>query len=65
MDKLLIFLMIILFAVGVTSQTIFQSDGLQSDSINMKDKTQTIIEEANTEMDNFINGGVSEQGGGA
>jgi len=60
MDKLLIFLMIILFAVGVTSQTIFQSDGLQSDSINMKDKTQTIIEEANTEMDNFINGGVSE-----
>ena len=57
MDKLLIFLMIILFAVGVTSQTIFQSDGLQSDSINMKNKTQTIIDEANTTMDDFSNGG--------
>jgi len=48
--------MIILFAVGVTSQTIFQSDGLQSDSINMKNKTQTIIDEANTTMDDFSNG---------
>ena len=56
MDKLLILLMVILFAVAVTSQTIFQEGGLQQDSIDMKNKTQTIIQDANTTMDNFSNG---------
>ncbi len=53
MDKLLVLLMIVLFAVGLTSITIFQSDGLQQDALTMKDSTLTIIKDANTQMDTF------------
>lgn len=54
MDKLLVLLMIVLFAVGLTSITIFQSDGLQQDALTMKTSTQSIVKDAETQMDEFI-----------
>ncbi len=53
MDKLLVLLMIVLFAVGLTSITIFQSDGLQQDALTMKDSTLGIIKEADQQMNDF------------
>jgi len=45
--------MIVLFAVGLTSITIFQSDGLQQDALTMKDSTLGIIKEADQQMNDF------------
>lgn len=53
MEKLLILLMVVLFAVGLTSQTIFDNDGMQADAVEMKDNTQAIIGDANTQMETF------------
>jgi hypothetical protein len=53
MEKLLILLMVVLFAVGLTSQTIFDEDGMQADAEDMKDNTQEIIGDANEQMENF------------
>lgn len=55
MDKLLILLMIILFGVAVTNQTIFADEGLQNDAAEMKSSTQSIVQQANTTMKNFGN----------
>ncbi|MEK5217701.1 hypothetical protein [Psychrobacillus sp. FSL H8-0487] len=53
MEKLLILLMIVLFAVGLTSQTIFDDEGMQADAVEMKDNTQEIIGAANDQMAQF------------
>ncbi|EFV75040.1 MULTISPECIES: hypothetical protein [Cytobacillus] len=53
MEKLVILLMILLFAVGLTSKTIYEDNGVQSDAMDMKDNTQTIIKNANTQMSQF------------
>lgn len=53
MEKLLILLMIVLFAVGLTSKTIFDDNGMQKDAVEMKDNTQKIIGDANEQMANF------------
>lgn len=53
MEKLLILLMIVLFAVGLTSQTIFDNNGMQADAVEMKDNTQKIIGDANKQMEIF------------
>lgn len=45
--------MVVLFAVGLTSQTIFDDKGMQSDAVEMKNNTQKIIGEANTQMESF------------
>jgi len=45
--------MIVLFAVGLTSITIFQSDGLQQDALSMKGSTQGIIDDAEEQMNDF------------
>ncbi len=55
MEKLLILLMIVLFAVGLTSKTIFDDNGMQKDAVEMKDNTQKIIGDANEQMANFRN----------
>ena len=57
MEKLLILLMIVLFAVGLTSQTIFDDEGMQADAADMKDNTQEIIGNANDQMTSFGTGG--------
>ena len=61
MEKLLILLMIVLFAVGLTSQTIFDDEGMQSDADEMKTNTQNIIGNANHQMTDF--GGTTPTGG--
>ncbi|MEK5217702.1 hypothetical protein [Psychrobacillus sp. FSL H8-0487] len=53
MEKLLILLMIVLFAVGLTSQTIFDDEGMQADAVDMKDNTQEILGDANAQMAQF------------
>lgn len=53
MEKLLILLMVVLFAVGLTSQTIFDDGGMQADAKEMKDNTQEIISGANSQMEGF------------
>ncbi|WP_282155746.1 hypothetical protein [Cytobacillus gottheilii] len=53
MDKLFVLLMVVLFAVGLTSQSIFDEDGMQADALEMKDNTQEIIGDANSQMENF------------
>ncbi len=45
--------MVVLFAVGLTSQSIFDEDGMQADALEMKDNTQEIIGDANSQMENF------------
>ena len=58
MDKLLVLLMVVLFTVGLTSQTIFDDEGMQADADEMKDNTQEIIGNANDQMTTFGNGAV-------
>ena len=48
--------MIVLFAVGLTSQTIFDDEGMQADAADMKDNTQEIIGNANDQMTSFGTG---------
>lgn len=57
MEKLFVVLMILLFAVGLTSQTIFNSDGIQNDAVDMKTSTQDIVQEANEQMNSFSSSG--------
>lgn len=56
MEKLVILFMILLFAVGLTSVAIYSDDGIQSDTTEMKDTTQQIINAANTQMETFGGG---------
>ncbi|MCM3164133.1 MULTISPECIES: hypothetical protein [Bacillaceae] len=56
MEKLLILLMILLFAVGITNSTIFDEDGIHTDAIDMKDNTQDIVQSANDSMETFGGG---------
>ena len=53
MEKLPVLLMVLLFAVTLTSQTIFDDEGIKSDAIAMKDNTQAIIGDANDQMSDF------------
>lgn len=53
MSKLLTLLMIVLFVVALTSQVIFAEGGMQSDANTMKENTQTIISNANSQMTSF------------
>lgn len=55
MDKLLTLFLIVLFTVGITTNTIFSDDGMQTDAVEMKDNTQAIISDANTQMETFAN----------
>ena len=55
MDKLIAFLMILLFTVAICNSTIFADDGVQNDAVDMKDSTQKIVKEANTDMSTFGN----------
>ncbi|MFS0783390.1 hypothetical protein [Bacillus sp. 1P06AnD] len=53
MEKLIILLMILLFAVGLTTKTIYDDKGVQSDAVKMKENTQHIISNANDKMVDF------------
>ncbi|QVY63939.1 MULTISPECIES: hypothetical protein [Bacillaceae] len=53
MEKLFILFMLLLFAVVITNGTIFDEGGIQSDAIEMKSNTQSVLQEANTQMVNF------------
>ncbi|MCM3164134.1 MULTISPECIES: hypothetical protein [Bacillaceae] len=53
MEKLLILLMVLLFAVGITNSTIFDENGIQTDAVEMKDNTQNIVKDANDSMETF------------
>lgn len=55
MDKLIAFLMILLFTVAICNSAIFKSDGIQNDAMSMKTNTQNIVKDANDAMTEYGN----------
>ncbi|WP_430510682.1 hypothetical protein [Gottfriedia solisilvae] len=53
MDKVVAVLMILLFVVAMTKNTLFDSNGITKDVSDTKSSTQTVIQNANTQMKNL------------
>jgi len=53
MEKLFLLFMIVVFAVSLTIKSVYADDGLQKDAIDMKNKTSSMMSDANSELSTY------------